>query len=235
MGMLKKTVSNAVSKTKKFATNMIDTAKEATRQKIEEDRKRREEKERQFKEAFPYQHMLTIREKNIFSTKESNLWEQITNESYVITDENEKPVYIAKEDFFLGSYKYKVTNSDKKVIGHVRRHYFNFGFPFVKERHGCTVSVAETNERYRLTTYLSFKEREFGGSDGAYTVTCKDKKEFAKEFKVLKDNAKIAHIYKVSSDDGFLASRYIVGYDNKKDEVLAVLNGLAIHMITQVS
>ena len=76
------------------------------------------------------------REKNIFSTKESNLWEQITNESYVITDENEKPIYIAKEGFFLGSYKYKVTNSDKKVIGHVRRHCFNFGFPFVKERHG---------------------------------------------------------------------------------------------------
>lgn len=234
MGKLKKTVSNTANRTKSLAANMLNAAKEAARQKREEERKRREEKERNFKETFPYQHMFTIREKNIFSSKESDLWEQITKESYVITDENEKPIYIAKESFWLGSYYYKVTNSDKKVIGYVRRHLFNFGFPFVKDRHGCTVRVVETNERYRLTTYMFLKEREFGGSDGAYSVTCKDKKEFAKEFKVSKGNNQIAHIYKVSYDDGFLASRYIVGYDNKDVEHLAVLNGLAIHLITLV-
>lgn len=231
MGILKDTVG----KTKKLAANMIDTAKEAAQKKIEEDRNRREEKERQFKESFPYKHMLTIREKNIFSSKESGLWEEITNESYVITDADEKPVYIAKEGFWLGSYNYRITNLEKKVIGHVRRHLINFGYPFVKERHGCTVKVAETNEKFRLTTYLSFKEREFGGTERAYKVTCKDKKKLAKEFKITKGNKKIAHIYKVSSDDGFLASRYIVGYDNENDENIAVLNSLAIHLIMHAS
>ena len=215
---------------KKFTVNMANKAKEAAQKKLEEDRKRREEKERKFKETFPYKHMLTIREKNIFSSKESGLWEAITNESYIITDGDEQPVYIAKEGFWIGSYKYKVTNSEKQVIGHIRRHLFNFGFPFVKERHGCTVRVSETNKKYRLSTYLSFGDREFGITDEIYTIKCNEAKH-PKEFRIIQKNTQIAHIYKVSSDDGFLANRYIVGYNDIKDEAAVVLNSLAIHFI----
>lgn len=235
MGNLRKMVSNTVEKAKKLTTNLIDSAKETARQKKEADRKRREEKERHFKETFPYQYMLTIREKNIFSSKESGLWEQITSDSYVITDADEKPVYIAKESLLVGSYKYTVTDSDKKVIGHIRRHLFNFGFPFVKDRHGCTVRVAKNNERYRLTTHMFLNEREFGGLYSTYSVRCKDKKEFPKEFMILKGNKEIAHIYSLSSDDGFLASRYIIGYNDKNNEILTVLNSLAIHLVIMVS
>ena len=226
-------ITTAIGKTKKIAADMIDATKVAVQKKIEEDRRRREEKERQFIESFPYKYMLTIREKSLFSTLENDLWEKITNESYVITDADENAAYIAKEGLCLGSYNYKVTNSEKKVIGYVRRHLFNFGFPFVKERHGCTVKLVNTNQKFRLTTYLSFNEREFGGTEFAYRVSCKDK--YAKEFKILDGNRKIAHIFKVSSDDGFLANRYIVGYDDKKDEEIAVLISLAVHFIIHIS
>ena len=231
MGIIK----NTIGKTKKAAIDMINAAKEAAQKKAEEDKKRREEKERRFFETFPYRYMFTLREKNLFSSKERDLWEQITDKSFVVRAGDVRATYIAKEGFWLGSYRYKVTDSEKRTIGYVRRHLMNFGYPFVKERRGCTVKVAGTKEKFRLTSYLSFKVREFGGTVGAYEITCDRDKQYAKEFEITKENKKIAHIYEASPDDGFLTHRYIVGYDDKKDENIAVLISLAIHLIMYTS
>lgn len=230
MGITKGTAN----KPKKRA-NLLEAAKLAAQQKIEEDKKLREEKEKQFLETFPHKYMFTLRDKGLIPTKESGLWEPITSFSYVIKDAGQKAIYIAKEGFWTGDYNYKITNSEKTVIGYIRRHFFNFGFPFVKNRHGCTIKIAETNQKFRLTTHIFFNEREFGGTEGAYKVTCKNKAILAKEFKVTRGRKNIAKIYRVSPDEGFLTNRYIVGYDDMQHEHVAVLISLAIHLITRIS
>lgn len=86
-----------------------------------------------------------------------------------------------------------------------------------------------------MTTYLAFKQREFEESGSTYKVVDKDNEVHTKDFLILKNNIEIAHIYKVSPDDGFLASRYIIGYDDNAYENVVVLISLAMHLIMYVS
>lgn len=228
---------DAVDKTKKKAAELIENARIAAEKKEAEDRKRREEKERLFKESFPHKFMLSIWENAIFSTKEVD-WAKQMKCSFVMTNIDDIPVYVSWEDAWLGRDKQIVLNSQKEIIGYVRKHFFNLGFPFVKERRGCTVKIAETKEKFRFTTYLSFGDREFGGTgtitgETVYELNGVGKNKDTKEFKVKKGKKNIIHIFNGSPNDGFLVKRYIVGYDNEADEKLAVLCGLAVRMIME--
>lgn len=227
MSLLRK----AVDKTKETAAKMIDNAKEVAQKKAEEDRKRREEKERQFRSSFPYKYMLSIRKLNAVSAKHANLWVEVKNSAFLISDCNEVPVVVAQEDFWLGEYKYKVSNCNGQLLGTVRKHFFNFGFPFVKDRHGCTVKVAGTNERFRFTTCLSFGDREFGGTENPYELMGVGKSKNPKVFYVKKGRKNVLYICKVSWNEGFFDDRYIVGYDELNDGALAVLCGLAVRLL----
>lgn len=136
----------------------------------------------------------------------------------------------------MGIYDYKITDAQKNEIGRIRGHNFNFGWPFVKDRRGCTIKLISTNEKFRLTTYLSFGERYFGGTEGSYHVSCKvDKYKIPYEFKVTKDGRKIAHMYRKKLSNDFTFDGHIIGYDKKDDENVAVIISLAISLILKAS
>lgn len=228
MGVLK----DVAKVTKQKAGELAEKAKAEVERKKEEERLRKEENERKFRESFPFQRMYNIRK----DTKQKpEYWEKVTNHTYVVTDENEKPIYIAKENFWIENYRFKVTNSDKEVVGFIRKHLFNFGFPFVKERKGCTIKLADNSFKARLTTYISFNKREFGGTEGTISVVLENTDKLGSEniYKVSKSgsNKNFSKVYRIRSDEGFFKDRFVVGFDNEEDAILATLIAIGINMI----
>lgn len=228
MGLLK----DVAKATKQKANEIAEKAKAEAERKKEEERLRKEENERKFRESFPFKRMYNIRKD---TTQKPEYWETLTHHSYVVTDENENPVFIAKENFWIENYRFKVTNSNKEVVGYIRKHLFNFGFPFVKDRKGCTIRLADNSFKARLTTYVSFKEREFGSTEGTISVKLENKDKLGREkvYKVSKNgsNKKFSKVYRIRSDEGFFKDRYVVGFDDEEDAILATLVAIGINMI----
>lgn len=228
MGLLKK----AVKATAQKANELAEKAKAEAERKKEEERLKKEENERKFRETFPFKRMYDIRKD---TTQKPEYWEKLTRNTYVVTDEKEQPVYIAKENFWIENYLFEVTDANKKVVGHIRKHLFNFGWPFVKERRGCTIWLADKSFRARLTTYVFWGEREFGSTENTVSVKLESKDKFGREkvYKVskAKSNKKFSKVYRIRSDEGFFKDRYIVGFDEEDDAVLASLVAIAINMI----
>lgn len=228
MGLLKKVAEVTSQK----ASELAEKARAEAERKKEEERLRKEENERKFRENFLYKRMYYIKK----DTKQKpEYWEKLTRNTYVVSDENEQPVYIAKENYWIENYRYKITDSNKKTVGYIRKHLINFGWPFVKERKGCTIWLADNSFKARLTTYISFGEREFGSTEDTISVKLEDKDKFGREkvYRVSKadSNNVFSRVYRIRSDEGYFKDKYVVGFDNEEDSVLASLVAIAINMI----
>lgn len=220
MGLLNKAIGTAVRATGKV--------KDAAEKKIKEEKKKRQEEERKFFEQFPYKNMCIIRQKDSISV-DLVLWEVLERDYYVIYDKKDVPIYIAKGTTMMGKHHFVVTDSEKQMVGNVKKALINIPLPFMKERKSCSIEV-EGKEAFELETYISFHERKFDLDKKGLEIEV-DSKE--KEFQVKKGNRKkpIIHIYKRRSDEGFLMDKYVVGFDNEKDKILAILLTIGIDTI----
>lgn len=220
MGLLNKAIGNAVKATGKI--------KEAAEKKVNEAKKKRKEEERKFFEQFPYKNMCIIRQKDSISV-DLVLWEVLERDYYVIYDEKDVPIYIAKGTTMMGKHHFIVSNSEKKVVGKVKKALFNIPMPFMKERKSCSIEI-EGNEAFELETYISFRERQYDIGRKGLVIEI-DSKE--KEFRVKRNSRKkpIIHIYKRRSDEGFFMDKYVVGFDDEKDKILAILLTIGIDTI----
>ena len=220
MGLLNKTLDIA----KKATITVLDTVEK----KITEEEQKRVEKERKFVDGFPYKYRYIIRQKDTVST-DLLLWEVLEGDSYVIYNANKEPIYIAKGTALMGKHHFIVTNPNKQVIGRINKALFNVPIPLVKECGACSINI-EGEEPFELDTYISFNKREYTVSYRNMTITA-DIKE--KEFQILDKNGKkpIIHIYKVRSDEGFFKDKYFVGFDEEKNEMLAIFMAIGIDLI----
>ena len=81
-----------------------------------------------------------------------------------------------------------------------------------------------------METCISFKEREYTTTKSGMTIKA-DARE--KEFQVFDKKGKkpIIHIYKVRSDEGFFKDKYVVGFDEDTNKMLAILMTIGIDTI----
>ena len=225
MGLLKK----AVEATTQKASELAAKAKAEAERKKEEERLRKEENERKFRESFPFKHMYEIKSGSV------DIPGGYKRKAYFVTNEEGATVFTARGTFWMENYHFMVLDAENKTVAHVRKHLFNFGWPFVKERSGCTVTLVEGNVKEQITTYLSFKEREFGGTGELVSIKLEEKDKLGREkiYKVSKKGSdrKFSKIYRVRSDEGFFSSKYIVGFDEESDALLASLVALAVNTI----
>ncbi len=220
MGLLNKTIGLAV----KATGAVVDTAGK----KLAEAKQKKEEEERRFIEEFPYKYRYIIRQKDSVSL-DLVLWEILERDSYVIYNADEEPVYIAKGTVMMGKHHFVVTNPEKEVIGKVNKALFNVPMPFIKERKTCTIEIVGQNT-FEMETCISFNEREYTVSNLGMTIKA-DYKE--KEFQICDKNSKktIIHIFKVRSEEGFFKDKYIVGFDEESNTMLAILMTIGIDTI----
>lgn len=220
MGLLNKAIGTAVKATGKV--------KDAAEKKVKEAKKKRQEEERKFFEQFPYKNMYIIRQKDSISV-DLVLWEVLERDYYVVYDEKDIPIYIAKGTKMMGKHHFVVTNPEKQVVGKVKKALLNIPMPFMKEHKSCSIEI-EGKEPFELETYISFNERTFDIDKKGLKIEV-DSKE--KEFQVKRGNRKkpIIHIYKRRSDEGFWMDKYVVGFDDEKDKMLAVFLTIGIDSI----
>lgn len=220
MGLLNKTFDLA----KKATGTVWDTAGK----KINDARQKREEEERKFFEEFPYKNRYIIRQKDSVSL-DLVLWEVLERDSYVIYNADEEPVYIAKGTVLMGKHHFVVTDPNKQEMGKVRKALINVPIPFMKERKTCTIEV-KNEEPFELETCISFNEREYTATKSGMTIKA-DTKD--KEFQIFEKKGKkpIIHIYKVRSDEGFFKDKYVIGFDEDANKMLAILMTIGIDAI----
>lgn len=222
----------------KLFDKTLDLAKKATSavadtaaKKIAEAKQKREEEERRFIEEFPYKYRYVMRQKESISYDIDPLllWDVLERDSYLISNANEEPAFIAKGTLMFGKHHFVVTNSNKEVIGKVNKALFKIPVPLAKDRKSFLVDIPG-EENFTVSTYTLFDEADYSISLNNITMKA-DKRE--KEFMFLeKGNPKpIIHVYKVRSDDLFLRDKYFVGFDNENYLVKAVLLTLGIDVI----
>lgn len=225
MGLLKK----AVSATTQKANELAQKAKAENERKKEEERLRKEENERKFREKFPFTRMYQIKSGTV------EISGGYKRTAYFIIDEQGNTVYTARGTFWMENYHFVFVDANKKTVAHIRKHLFNFGWSFVKERTGCTMWLEDKSFRARLTTYLFMKEREFGSTEETISVKLEDidKLKRDKVYKVSKHGCgySFSKVYRVRSDEGFLSNKYIVGFNKEEDALLASLVAIAINTI----
>lgn len=219
MGLLDKTLSLA----KKASGTVIDSANK----KIDAAKQKKLEAEQKFIREFPYTNRYIVRQKESVSV-DLVLWDVLEKDSYVIYNANEEPVYIAKGTMFMGKHHFVVTNSQNERVGKVSKALFKVPVPFVKDRKGFTVDI-DGVKPFDVETSVSFGERDFSISNNLNIQT----NEKEKEFKVFDKNNKkpIIHIYKVRSDERFYWDKYVVGFDDEKNKMLAFCMAIGIDAI----
>ena len=219
MGLLGKTLELA----KKATSSVIESAN----RKLEEARQKRIEEEKKFLQEFPYKYRYIIKQGETLSL-DLVLWEGLERNSYVVFDDKENPVYIAKGTFWMGRHHFIVTDNNKKRCCKINKALFNVPLPFIKERKTCKIALSE-EEPFEIGTCISFKEREYSISKDGMSIKA-DEKE--KEFKIFRNNNDTPdiHIYKIRSGE-FLKGKYCVGFDNYADGILALSLAVGIDTI----
>lgn len=221
MDLLKKTLKKTVQVAKKASSVAIDTANK----KVDEIKQKQIDKEREFIEEFPYQHRISVRQMDSTSV-DLLLWEVLERDSYVVYDVNEKPIYIIKGTVMMGKHHFVITNPEKRVVGKIRKAIFNMPIPFEKEKEKCIIEL-NGEEPFEMETYISFGEREYSISNKGLNMRAIEKIE--REFQVSnrKQRKPVIHIYK----KGLIRDRYTVGFDEEKNEILAVALAIGLDII----
>lgn len=221
MDLLKKTLKKTAQVAKKASSVAIDTANK----KVDEIKQKQIDKERKFIEEFPYQHRISVRQMDSTSV-DLLLWEVLERDSYVVYDVNEKPIYIIKGTVMMGKHHFVITNPEKRVVGKIRKAIFNMPIPFEKEKEKCIIEL-NGEEPFELETYISFGEREYHFFNKGLKIRVTDKLE--REFKInnRKHKKPVVHIYK----KGIMRDRYTVGFDEVKNEILAIALTIGVDII----
>ena len=215
-------------KTKDLAKKATNAVADTAAKKIAETKQKREEEERRFIEEFPYKHRYIIRQKDSVSI-DLVLWDVLERDSYVISNADDKPVYIAKGTMLFGKHHFVVTNPENEVVGKVNKALFKIPIPLAKERKSFSIEIPG-QEPFVVSTYTLFNEREYSISYSNLIMKANNRE---KEFQIFEKNSikPIIHIYKVRSDESFFRDKYYVGFDDESYLAQAILMSIGIDVI----
>lgn len=217
-----------LGKTFELAKKAGSAAINSASRKLEEAKQKRLQEEQMFLQRFPYKYRCTIRQQDSTNV-DLMVWEILEKDAYIVYDAEDTPIYIAKGTAFMGKHHFKVTSPDKKQHCKIHKALFKVPVPFIKDRKSCKVRLTG-KEPFIIKTYISFKKREYAIEGRDMSIEA-DKKE--KEFKIFRNDrtTPCIHIYKVRSDEGFFRDKYYVGFNDARDEMLAIATTIGIDTI----
>ena len=221
MNSLKRTLKKTMKVAKKASSVAMNTAN----QKVNEIKQKQAEKEQKFIEEFPYNYRISVCQMDSISTS-LLLWEILERDSYIVYDVNEKPIYIVKGKVIMGKYHFIITNPEKKVVGKMRKLLFNMPIPFEKEKEACIIEL-DGEESFEMETYISFGKREYHIHNKGLRMKAIDKLEREFQINNRKQRKPVIHIYK----KGIMRDKYTVGFDEEKNEILAVVMAVGLDLI----
>ena len=88
------------------------------------------------------------------------------------------------------------------------------------------------DNRFTLSSNVIFDKRKFSISDDSIKIKAN---ETSKEIKIYRDGNVIIQINKVSSDLGVKWGEYVVGCNDKENELFTILLGIAIGIMLMKS
>lgn len=221
MGILGKVIGTGAS--------LIGTGAAAIGKKIEDAFLKQEKKNLEYLSKYPYKYKYIVREVKE-KTEDMKYAEEIGVEKdffAIYTAENE-PIYIAKRVTTSGKCRYVITDMDNKEIAGIK-----VATSFINsQKKNCSIELGDSS--CEVSSNVVFSKRKFNISNDEYNM---ESNETGSEIKVYgKKNRKVMiQINKVPSDLGMKWGEYVIGCNDKQNELLMILLSVSVGIILMES
>ena len=146
-------------------------------------------------------------------------------ESFVVLDENEMPVYSVMSGIVFDEHHFTVRDKNKKVVGRIKKTFINPRIPGLYGKYRRCIIKISGEEKFGVSY-------EVGGDYGLYDTNMSLSANADETIFTITGckNGKIK-IGKQKGTSLLSQSRYVIGYDDEKNELRAIFIAICIRIL----
>lgn len=206
---------------------LIGAGAETIGKKIDNAFVKQEQKNLEYLSNYPYSHKYLIRKVKHTMDDMSYVKEVgIEGDVFTVFNVNNEPTYFARNAHSPRKQRYEVMDMHYSEIAVIECKKAILS----SDKRTCDIYMGDN--RFTLSSNVIFDKRKFSISDDSIKIKAN---ETSKEIKIYWEGNVIIQINKVSSDLGVKWGEYVVGCNDKENELLTILLGIAIGIMLMKS